>query len=78
MAIDTDEDIIIVAKQQVQRYCLVCGKKTLHQREVFSTSLGFILTVITCGLFLILWLIIGFCEMFKPWRCQVCGKARWF
>ena len=65
-----------MAVSQVQRHCPVCGRPTLHERHTFGFGWGCLLTVLTGGIFLIVWAIIAVVEMFKPWRCQVCGKAK--
>ena len=65
-----------MALLQARRYCRECGKKTLHAREHFGAGWGLLLTVLTGGLFLPVWLLIAIVEAFKPWRCQVCGKGR--
>lgn len=59
--------------QQGQYYCKTCGRYTLHQRESFSDGWGCFLTIITGGLFLILWVLIMLCDWSAPWRCQFCG-----
>jgi len=61
---------------QAQRFCNTCGHKTLHAREHFSGGWGCLLTILTGGIFLIVWIIIAILEAFKPWRCQNCGKGR--
>ena len=63
---------------QTQRYCKVCGRKTLHARIFFSDGIGCIITLLTVGLFLPIWLLIKILEAFKPWRCQNCGQGRLF
>lgn len=62
---------------QAQRYCKLCGRKTLHARPCFSDGAGCILTVITLGLFLPLWIVLKVVEAFtSKWRCQACGQGR--
>jgi len=61
---------------QAQRHCKTCDRKTLHAKQQFSTGWGCFLTVITAGLFIPVWLLLGFFEAFRPWRCQQCGKGR--
>lgn len=62
---------------QTQRYCRVCDRRTLHARSTFSNGWGCFLTIITLGLFLPVWLVIGILEAFVTrWRCQQCGQGR--
>lgn len=65
-----------MARIQGRRWCKVCGKKTLHERDHFSRGMGCLLTILTGGLFLIVWVLILLNEAFKPWVCQTCGKGR--
>ena len=67
-----------MAIQQRQKYCETCGLETLHQRELFSSGWGCFLTIITLGLFFIVWILIAAFDSFKPWRCQTCGNGRFF
>lgn len=67
-----------MAQLQTQRYCKICGRKTLHSRPSFSNTVGCVLTVITLGLFIPIWLLIGVGEaIMQKWRCQVCGQGKW-
>jgi rubredoxin len=62
---------------QSQRYCKLCGRKTLHARATFGDGVGCILTVLTLGLFIPIWIIIKVLEaLTAKWRCQVCGQGR--
>jgi hypothetical protein len=65
-----------MAHLQTQRYCSLCGRYTLHAKDTFSGGMGCVLTLLTAGLFLPIWLLIMLVEAFKPWRCQFCGRAR--
>lgn len=58
-------------------YCKYCRKHTLHDKEVMSGGMGCLLTVITGGLFLPIWILyIMFCCVFVPYQCQTCGGAK--
>lgn len=61
---------------QGRRHCKECKKKTLHERRHFSLGMGCLLTVITGGLFIPIWLIVLVLEAFQPWICQSCGRSR--
>lgn len=54
-------------------YCKECERKTMHERVVFSDLGGCLLTLLTLGLFLPIWFLYN---VFQPWRCQSCGRAR--
>ncbi len=66
----------VMPMKQTSRYCRECGRRTLHATTSFSFLLGAILTVITCGFFIPIWIFIGLADMVRPWRCQQCGKGR--
>lgn len=62
---------------QSSRQCKQCGQKTLHMKQSMSTGMGLLLTVITAGLFLLLWIpYLVFVLPFRPFRCQICGSGR--
>lgn len=62
--------------QQKQKKCRECGRKTLHARETFGDGMGCLLTVLTAGLFFPIWGLIMLGDLFKPYRCQQCGRAK--
>lgn len=64
--------------RQKSRYCRECGRRTLHAKSYFSGGWGCLLTIVTGGLFIPIWLIAGIIDHAKAWRCQVCGKARFW
>jgi hypothetical protein len=67
-----------VAQIQGQKWCRLCGRKTLHSRPSFSNTLGCVFSVLTLGLFIPVWLLIGVGEaLLCKWRCQVCGGGKW-
>lgn len=63
---------------QRSRYCSHCQRKTLHQKSEFDGGMGCLLTLLTLGLFLIVWAVFAAQDAITPYRCQVCGKRRWF
>ena len=59
--------------RQKQRHCKTCGKATLFAKDTFSDGWGCLLTILTAGLFLPVWILLAVMDRVKPWRCQVCG-----
>jgi hypothetical protein len=58
-----------------QRHCDNCGRETLHTRKSFSVGLGILLTILTGGLFLPVWVVIHLALYAgEPWTCQNCGR----
>jgi hypothetical protein len=73
----SSKELLIVAVVQESCWCEGCGKQTLHARHYFSNGFGCLLTLLTAGFFIPIWLLIGLIQTFsKPLRCQVCGQAR--
>ena len=65
-----------MAQMQTQGFCKTCGRNTLHTRQTFGLGWGCLLTILTGGLFIPIWIIIAVVEASKPWRCQVCGSGK--
>jgi len=61
---------------QTSRYCRRCGKYCLHQKSTFSGIAGLVLTFLTLGSFLIIWVPLMLIQGLAPYRCQMCGKAK--
>ncbi len=62
--------------KQTSRYCKQCGKRTLHVKHTFDFAWGCLLTILTGGLFLFIWLLADVVGLIRPYRCQICGKAK--
>lgn len=54
-----------------QYFCEHCGKHTLFIEDTPNHALHFILTLFTCGGWLIIWFFIAAGS--KPWHCCSCG-----
>jgi hypothetical protein len=59
---------------QTQRLCKECGQNTLHAKDEFAFAWGCLLTILTGGLFIPIWVLISFSDALAAWRCQTCGK----
>ncbi len=53
--------------------CAHCGDLTLHLQEQPNHILHAIITIFSCGLWCIVWMIDSSRQ--RPWRCSRCGKA---
>lgn len=63
--------------RQTSKFCKVCGRKTLHVKTQLSNGMGCLLTLLTAGLFIPIWLLYSVLILpFRPFRCQTCGKGR--
>jgi hypothetical protein len=65
-----------MALLQTSRNCKNCGRRTLHARHVLGLGWGLLLTIITAGLFIPVWMLIGILGAFQTWKCQSCGTGR--
>jgi hypothetical protein len=54
-------------------HCPACNKQVLVRRETTNHVLYAILTIFSCGLWGIVWMIQSIAESGKPWLCTVCG-----
>jgi hypothetical protein len=57
---------------QLMKKCVRCKKKTLHIQEVPSYLLHIVLSIITVGVWLIVWVL--FIHKSDP-QCTVCGET---
>jgi hypothetical protein len=59
---------------QKSKFCRECDERRLFAKSHFSGGMGCLLTILTAGLFIPIWLLIGLCETLSAWRCQDCGS----
>ncbi|MCA9069188.1 MAG: hypothetical protein KDA84_09710 [Planctomycetaceae bacterium] len=52
------------------KYCKQCGREVSHRKKRMKTTTGLMLTVLTAGLFLPVWLLSG------RWVCMECGTTK--
>jgi predicted RNA-binding Zn-ribbon protein involved in translation (DUF1610 family) len=53
--------------------CENCGKNTLHTKSSVNHILHLLLSIVTGGIWLIVWAILVLIPG-SPWKCSVCGK----
>ena len=56
---------------QTHKFCSRCGNSTMHYRKGTNHILHLLLTVLLCGWWLPVWLLLSL--KIGGWRCQVCG-----
>jgi hypothetical protein len=61
--------------KQTSRYCDTCGKQTLHTKETPNHILHLLLSIVTLGLWLIVWVAVTIVNSGKRPRCVVCGST---
>jgi len=63
-----------MAEQKKSGFCKMCNQQTVVFRKGTSHILHLLLTIITGGLWLIIWL--GLSIKFSGWRCSQCGSTK--
>jgi hypothetical protein len=64
-----------VSVKQSSAYCHVCQRQSLFQKPRINHVLHLILSIVTLGLWLIVWLILGIINASKSPRCTTCGAT---
>lgn len=60
-----------MAQQEATGFCRGCNRQVLVRRKGTNHVLHLLLTVVTCGLWLVIWLLSAI--KIGGWRCTVCG-----
>jgi len=56
--------------------CKKCKTNTLHKRPSPNHILHLILSIITGGIWIIMWCLIAFLTNFTPYTCNICGNKK--
>lgn len=59
--------------EEWQTYCPTCQRNVLGRRETPNHILHFLITVLTCGLWIFVWGLIVLNAGGQPYRCAICG-----
>ena len=62
--------------KQSSAYCHVCQRQTLFQKPKLNHVLHLILTILTVGVWGLVWLVLAIAHAAKPDRCVTCGTAK--
>lgn len=60
---------------QKQIDCYRCHRSTLATREAFPSLLHLLVALVTCGLWIVPWLLLSFVHTTKKYNCTVCGAS---
>jgi hypothetical protein len=60
-----------MAVEQSQKFCKTCKAKRMVQRKGTNHILHLLLSVVTCGAWIVVWLLA--CVRIGGWRCSQCG-----
>lgn len=58
---------------QDMQFCKHCDKMTMHIRPATSHILHLLLSVVTMGIWVPVWLLIGISNSMEKGKCSVCG-----
>jgi hypothetical protein len=64
-----------MSTKQASKFCDVCEQQSLFQKPRINHVLHLILSIVTFGLWLVVWAILGLVNSAKPVRCVHCGSA---
>lgn len=58
-------------------HCKDCGQQRLFTKERISHVLHLLLTLVTGGLWIPVWVICGIVNLTRPYHCPICGKEEY-
>jgi hypothetical protein len=65
-----------MGSMQITAKCSYCQQRRPFQKPTPSHVLHLILSLVTCGLWVPLWILAAFANAFVPFRCQFCGERK--
>ncbi len=61
----------------VQRVCRTCGQARPFEKQGTSNVFHLLMSVVTCGLWIPVWIFCGLLNGLSPMRCRWCGQEKW-
>ncbi len=61
-------------KSFMRSYCTSCDHSRPFQKQGASNILHLLLSIVTAGLWLPIWLLCGLSAVLKPYHCPQCGE----
>jgi len=65
-----------MSQSTIRRHCGFCNQPRPFVKQTPAHLTHFILTLFTCGAWLVVWIPIVLMGVFRPYRCEFCGKAK--
>lgn len=59
--------------EEWQTYCPSCRRVTLGRRDTPNHVLHFLISFLTCGLWLFVWVAVTLAAHWRPYLCTSCG-----
>lgn len=63
-----------MATEEWQTYCPNCQQLVLGRRDMPNHILHFLITFLTCGLWVIPWIVLSVMAARAPYQCTFCGS----
>lgn len=64
-----------MGQSTIRRNCTFCNQPRPFTKQAPSHILHLILSVVTVGIWIPVWILMVVLNAFKPYRCTTCGKA---
>ena len=65
-----------MSQKIIQRHCSTCQQPRPFTKDGANHILHLILSIVTVGFWLPVWLLVGVCSFLTAYRCQFCGKGK--
>jgi hypothetical protein len=65
-----------MATARTNFFCASCQTMRLGEKEGINHVLHLLLSIVTCGVWLIVWLLLALANSMSPFRCTQCGQAK--
>lgn len=62
--------------KQISAYCPTCNRQSMFQKQKINHILHLILTVLTFGVWGVVWICLAISNSSKPVRCVQCGLPK--
>ncbi|WP_128292007.1 MULTISPECIES: hypothetical protein [Afifella] len=59
--------------KHAQRYCPQCSRTVLAQKQTPTHILHLLLSIVTGGLWLVVWFVLAAVASERSYRCPICG-----
>lgn len=68
---------IMASMVRVQRYCKGCRQYRLFDKQRVNHLLHFFISLLSAGVWAIVWALLVIANMFRRYRCPHCGQGRY-
>lgn len=65
-----------MATVSTRKFCPDCNQNRLFEKSGTNNILHLLLSVITVGCWIPIWILCAVLNAFRPFRCQSCGKGK--